>query len=388
MNSDISPTNESFNFEEENQTKKKRNPKLSPLCPVKFALVIVFIAMVIVASKLNHDKNEITGKTNVSYLFSYNKSFYISLQNSQELLNNLIFAQEIINREVTANVSYLYNLVLSMDNGINHFNITLENSRESVNNFIFVQENTNREILTRFSIIQDFLYLSSCSHIARLNSSYASGNYIVKSSTGVLRSVYCDINRTFGGNSTGWMRVAELDVKNCPLGLKRKITSSVNTCVVIEDTAGCTEIAYPVYNVQYTQITGQVRGYQVKSTDGFESHNRRIPRPTNFTDLYNNYLDGVSISTNGQHVWSFAAACNCRNTENKPTIIGKDYTCDGVHPGHSVYDVWASQHCGRNSIWFYKVLPPTTTDIKVRICRDENRSNEDLALKMLELYFQ
>ena len=68
----------------------------------------------------------------------------------------------------------------------------------------------------------------------------------MRSSTGVLRSVYCDMNRTFGGNSTGWMRVAELDVNNCPPGLRHEITSSVHTCVVIEKNADCcTEINYP-----------------------------------------------------------------------------------------------------------------------------------------------
>ena len=74
------------------------------------------------------------------------------------------------------------------------------------------------KMLTPFSLMLDF-YLSSCSNIARLNSSNVSGNYIVRSSAGVLRSVYCDMNRTFGGNSIGWMRVAELDVNNCPPGL-------------------------------------------------------------------------------------------------------------------------------------------------------------------------
>ena len=78
----------------------------------------------------------------------------------------------------------------------------------------------------------------------------------MRSSTGDLRSVYCDMNRTFGGNSTGWMRVAELDVNNCPPGLRHEITISVNTCVVIEDNPGCTEITYPVFNTQYTQVTG------------------------------------------------------------------------------------------------------------------------------------
>ena len=89
-NSDISPTNESLNFKKE--TNKRRNQKLPPLCPVKFALAIVFIVMVIVASmvialfvqmrtlheinrtlqksvqKLNLDKNNIIEQTNVSYM--------------------------------------------------------------------------------------------------------------------------------------------------------------------------------------------------------------------------------------------------------------------------------------------------------------------------------
>ena len=231
-------------------------------------------------------------------------------------------------------------------------------------------------------------YLSSCSDISRKNSSYASGNYIVRSSTGVLRSVYCDINRTFGGNSTGWMRVAELDVNNCPPGLRHEITNSVNTCVVIEDNAGCTEIIYPVYNISYSQITGWIRGYQVKTSDGFVSIFGS--RPTNFTDLNSNYLDGVSISTNGQHVWSFAAGCNCLNTTNKPTIIGQDYTCGGVQAAENDYYefLWPSQQCGKNATWFHKILSPTTTDIKVRICRDQMRGDEDLAIKTLELYIK
>ena len=291
---------------------------------------------------------------------------------------------------MTTNVSYLYNLVLSMDNRMNHFNISFENSQKVVNDFISAQENTNGKIVTRFSTIPDFFYFSSCSDIARLNSFSASGHYKVRSSTGVLRSVYCVMNRTFGGNATGWMRVAKLDVNNCPPGLRHEITNSVNTCVVIEDNAGCTEIIYPVFNTQYTQVTGQIRGYQVKSSDGFERHGG-IPRPIYFRNLDNNYLDGVGISTNetNEHVWSFAAGCNCRNTNNKPTIIGQDYTCGGIPRSiRYVGILWASQQCGRNFTWFYKVLSPQTSDIKVRICRDENRRNEDLALNTLELYIQ
>ena len=306
-----------------------------------------------------------------------------ALQNSFEKLNN-----EKIEITEQTNLSFLHNLVLSTDSKIKQFNISFVNLRESVNDFISAQQNINGLVLTRFSTIQDFFYFSSCSDTDRLNSSYTSGNYIVTSSTGVLRSVYCDVNRTFGGDSTGWMRVAELDVNNCPPGLRHGITNSVSTCVVIEDNAGCTEITYPVYNIQYTKITGQIRGYQVGSSDGFISLTPSIPRPTNFTDINNNYLDGISISTNGQHVWSFAAGCNCPHTRNKPTIIGEDYICGGVASSSYAGILWASQQCGRNSNWFYKVLPATITDIKVRICRNQFRADEDLAITTLQLYTQ
>ena len=366
--SDIPPS-ESLDLEE---VKEKTINKSTPCSYLKFALLIAFIiafnALVV----------------SVVILFVQMRNLHEMNRTLQKSIGKLHHDKYEITEQT--NLSNLYDLVLSMDSKIKQFNISFMNIHEAVNDYISAHNNTSSEILTSFSLILDF-YLSSCSAIARLNFSYASGNYIVRSSTGVLRSVYCDMNRTFGGNSTGWMRVAELDVNNCSPGLRHEITNSDNTCVVIEDNASCTEIIYPVYNLTYTQIAGQIRGYQVWSSDGFVSRSA-IVRPIHFVDLKTNYLDGVSISTNGQHIWSFAAGCNCLNTHNKPTIIGQDYTCDGVEASESVYNelLWASQQCGKNSTWFYKVLPPTTTDIKVRICRDQFREDEDLAIKKLELY--
>jgi len=48
-----------------------------------------------------------------------------------------------------------------------------------------------------------------------------------------------------------------------------------------------------------------------------------------------------------------------------------------------------SQQCKKNSTWFYRnLLYPTATDIRVRICRDQHRGDEDLALATIELYIQ
>ena len=120
--------------------------------------------------------------------------------------------------------------------------------------------------------------------------------------------------------------------------------------------------------------------------DGFKNValiNLRPDIPSNNSNISSNYFDGVSINSNGLHVWAFAAGCDCMT--GKPSFIREDYTCGGregtfVHP---LEYLWESQQCGTSSTWFYKELPPTTADISVRVCRYQARSDEDLALTVL-----
>ena len=78
--------------------------------------------------------------------------------------------------------------------------------------------------------------------------------------------------------------------------------------------------------------------------------------------LNSNYLDGVSVSSNNEHVWSFAGGCLCdedanSNNLNKPIFVGNDCTCN-----QSDYLWRDKQQCGSDSSWFFKMLPPTTAD--------------------------
>ncbi len=51
--------------------------------------------------------------------------------------------------------------------------------------------------------------------------------------------------------------------------------------------------------------------------------------------------------------------------------------------------LWESPICGGpHSQWFLRTLPPTSADIRVNICRDQERNDEDLAISTLELYVQ
>ena len=232
-------------------------------------------------------------------------------------------------------------------------------------------------------------YNQTCAEIAKSSNDYSSGDYILKLSAEAIRTVYCDMTNTLGGSTSGWMRIAKLDVDNCPKGLNTTIRNSVNTCIRSESSAGCTEIHYSTHNVRYSNISGAVRALAIGYLDGFNNADGNTSRSNN-VNLNSNYLDGVSVSSNNEHVWSFAAGCYCdevirnvnNNNPNKPIFVGNDFTC-------STFEyLWRSQQCGSDSSWFFKMLPPTTADITVRVCRDQASSEEDIALTELELYIQ
>ena len=136
------------------------------------------------------------------------------------------------------------------------------------------------------------------------------------------------------------------------------------------------------------------------------------------------YVDGVSLthgSSSRQHIWTFASAinedelntdskCPCTNTAisnmvpPRPSFVGYDYFCDTAviigFNGSSFYSddpLWDGAGCGPQSTccsfnsppWFYKQLPQITTDnIEMRVCRDQERANEDIAVEIVELYVQ
>ena len=117
-------------------------------------------------------------------------------------------------------------------------------------------------------------------------------------------------------------------------------------------------------------------------------------------------MDGVSLtygSPPGKHIWTFAAAlndvpsvpissCQCMapNSESippAPSFVGLDYFCatgshlvDQYTRFYGADPLWDGFGCAVNSTcctfnnppWFYKqLLSPTTTDIEMRVCRDE-----------------
>ena len=262
----------------------------------------------------------------------------------------------------------------------------------------------------------------SCAVILLFNSSSPSGYYWIRSSNGSAVHVYCYMITSCGGITGGWMRITHLDMTQdgaeCPSSLELYNISNTKTCRINNSTGPvCSSDAYSSNGVLYTTVCGRVKGYQFNSTDAFRSVNKKI--------LDEPYLDGVSI-THGrprQHIWSFTAAlheeptnappdvtnrntCPCSSAfvgTPPPSYVGVDYFCDTgtetySHPGvpSPYFDnpLWDGAGCAsgntccsiNNPPWFIKhLLTPTADDVEMRVCRDQDRKDEDILIEQVEV---
>ena len=254
---------------------------------------------------------------------------------------------------------------------------------------------------------------SSCSQI----SLYPSGYYWVRASNGSAVRVYCDMTTSCGDG--GWMRVASLDFSNastsCPSGLQERNDSGIRTCgIESSEAAACPSVMLSTSGVEYTKVCGKILAYQFSSPDGFN---------TGSDDIDGNYVDGVSLTygnTSRNHIWTFVAAldefghrngravCPCSSSESGvrpslPSFVGDDYFCDAgaVTLAFDIFygdnPLWDGSGCGSASTccsfntppWFLKeLLPPISDDIEMRVCCDERRANEDIAMSSVEIYVQ
>ena len=259
---------------------------------------------------------------------------------------------------------------------------------------------------------------TSCNGILEKYPHAPSGYYwISKSGSASPVRVYCSMSLTCGNQTGGWMRVADIDMKNtshnCPSGLSL-ISSPKRVCDVTS--VACVSNTFSVQEVQYSHVCGRILSYHNKHLDGFYYASRGLDE---------NYVFGVSL-THGQnprqHIWTFAGAidetntypgskCPCTNSAISssaasyiPSFVGTDYFCDTalsaiytsyplvLHPDDPL---WDGKGCGSSNSccsfntppWFVKDLPsPTTDNIEMRVCRPWAKGSTPIEL--VELYVQ
>jgi len=249
-----------------------------------------------------------------------------------------------------------------------------------------------------------------------------SGIYWLNTSDGTPIEVYCHMTRdqccdTIGG----WYRAAWLNMsdpnQDCPSGWRSESNPSYRSCGrnlndLIET------VTFSSRGMVYSRVCGRVNAYQQGGPEAFwSSHSNPA------TNINQTYVDGVSITygSSRKHIWTFAAArtdqlgyhtatiCPCTNTAsnvqiNIPSFVGNDYFCEAgtnFQPSSSnIFSndlLWDGQGCPisstccmfNNPPWFCKVLPsPTNENIEVRVMSDEIYTNEDVLIRLIEIYIQ
>ena len=250
---------------------------------------------------------------------------------------------------------------------------------------------------------------TSCQEIYQGNPFAASGNYWLSNGQTVTEQ-YCDMDRIQGGITGGWLRVAYFNMAdagtNCPPPLE-ETNPGIRMCVKTPPT-GCTSVVYSTNGVPYNRICGRVKGYQYGSPDAFGYH-------TGPKNINSYYTDGVSITYGSprRYVWTYAAgqrqdfdergdACPCASDPGAlpPSFVGNGYYCESASDGpwqprwYLEDPLWDGQGCPDDNSccanpslpYFCRTLPAKTKEnIEVRLCRNENRANEDIGVELLEI---
>ena len=201
---------------------------------------------------------------------------------------------------------------------------------------------------------------------------------------------------------------------NCPQGLTQTTLSGLTLCG--RNGLGCQSTVFSTLRLNYSQVCGQLRGYQRATPDGFFPY---YANPSQTIDSV--YVDGVSItygSAPRKHIWTYVTGlnlmylnpqehcpCNNGNSVAPPPFVGSDYYCetgdnDKTCCANTFYPndpLWDGQQCPGeeapccthpNMPWFNKTLSETTTeDIELRVCGDGAATHdEDTPLEVIELF--
>ena len=267
------------------------------------------------------------------------------------------------------------------------------------------------------SVYCDLSFLN-CSQILQVYSAAPSGYYTIQAPNGTLISVYCDMEGSNCDSKGGWMRVAYLNMSEpnatCSSGLYSYCFPNISNPLCDRphpSSGGCNSIIFSTFGLNYSQVCGQVRGYQHGNVDGIYNNLNGSP------SLEGTYVDGVSIthgSNPRHHIWTYIAGqtesgknewacpCNDGSKETIPQYVGNSYYCESGSPVYDPYifhyddPLWDGKQCdylesscctSPNMPWFIKSINQSTTnDIELRMCTSEGYPDEATPLNVIELY--
>ena len=257
-----------------------------------------------------------------------------------------------------------------------------------------------------------FGYSTSCEHIKMLFPASPSRYYILGNGSATY-TAYCNMG-TLCGSGGGWTRLAYLNMsdatQNCPSGFRLYQSGGVRACGrPVTSSGSCVSVQFPSNGISYSQICGRVVGHSYETPDAVNSN---IGSNHNNIDSY--YVDGVSITRGSprQHIWTLMATgaeifgsgghynCPCTNgsTQVPQSFVGSHYFCEGA--GGNWNDLlWDGKDCSADEAlccsapglpWFHRDYGSTTTTdyIELRVCSDQETTDEDVPVSFYEIYIK
>ena len=253
--------------------------------------------------------------------------------------------------------------------------------------------------------------LTSCKQLKSQYPSSPSGYYVLASANGsVDYSTYCNMG-TLCGSGGGWTRLAYLDMsdatQNCPSGFRLYQSGGVRACGrPVTNSGSCVSVQFPSNGISYSQICGRVFGHSYNTPDAVNTDFAS----NNHNNINSYYVDGVSITRGSprQHVWTLMATgadsfgsggrfnCPCVNgsVQVPQAFVGNHYFCEG---GNDL--LWDGKGCSSDETlccsasglpWFHRDYGSTTTTdyIELRVCADQETTDEDVPVSFYEIYIK
>ena len=219
---------------------------------------------------------------------------------------------------------------------------------------------------------------------------------------------------------TGWKRVEYQDFRNTPCYDElESFVDEPHLCGVQD--GDCTLITISVNDMEYNGVCGRIKAFQYGTPNGF----------LNTTNISDTYLTGISLTHGGNlsdpddpatHIWSFVAGhsqigtpdaaeiCPCDGGALPPGFVGEDYFCEAaittdISGDPTMFDntffsrnpLWDGEGCIASSTccsrinhpYFTKHLEaPTTNDIDLRVCIQDDDATENILIEIVELYIK
>ena len=206
--------------------------------------------------------------------------------------------------------------------------------------------------------------------------------------------------------SSEFKQIYSLDIRDsgqsCPSSLKLTVHDSQRYCTKSTGSS-CNSISIPTNGQSYQYVRGQIKAYQFGTPDAFN---------TGMTSIEEGYVDGISI-THGQnpreYVFTLAVGVKqyadtlsintCPNTGTgtpQPAFVADEYFCSSGNPTTGVwrkvlYDIplWSDgancNECMGPRTFCAALSSSTTDDLELRVCMNEDLSNEDLYIQAIDI---